>query len=275
MFESFYSLKENPFNITADPSFYFASQQHHEAITNLKYGIASHKGIMALTGEVGTGKTTLCRLLLNEVPQNVITAFIINPNFSQLQLLQLIAQDLGIKEVLTNKLTLINALNEFLLKAASKNFTVAVIIDEAQNLGPAQLEQIRLLSNLETEKTKLLQIILVGQPELHNILQQESLRQINQRIAIRYRINNLTEQENIDYIYHRLNVAGATKQLIFDSEALNAIFTYSQGIPRITNIICERTLLAGFTAETFQITKDIVDRCASELGFTMSQGVAV
>src|SRR3989344_5965287 len=176
MYKTFYDLKENPFNVTSDPSFFFSSIRHSEAFSHLIFGIEQRKGILVITGEIGTGKTTLCRTLLNRLDQKTKTAFILNPNFSEVQLLQLIIRDLGIQTGSKNKAALVDALNQFLLEESSRGHNVVLIIDEAQNLKAKQLEQIRLLSNLETEKEKLLQIILVGQPELYDKLKLPALR---------------------------------------------------------------------------------------------------
>jgi general secretion pathway protein A len=266
MYKAFYGFKENAFNITSDPGFYFESSQHKEAYAHLLYGIRHRKGIIAMTGEVGTGKTILCRILLNQIDKQIKTAFILNPSFSQIQLLQLITKDLGISAAArkNNKLELINALNQFLIDETSKGHNVAVIIDEAQNLNIHQLEQIRLLSNLETEKDKLLQIILVGQPELLEKLKKPSLRQLNSRVGVRYHIQPLNRDELKKYINHRLHVAGAPATLKFTETALDKIFTFSGGTPRVINILCEHALLAGFVNDTFTINDDIIATAAKE-----------
>lgn len=264
MYKQFYGFKENAFNITSDPAFYFASVRHREAYSHLLYGIKNRKGIICLTGEVGTGKTTLCRILLNQVDTNIKTAFILNPSFSQIQLLQLIMKDLGISGPCNNKLDIINSLNDFLIQETSSGNNVALIIDEAQNLNPLQLEQIRLLSNLETEKFKLLQIILVGQPELLEKLRKPSLRQLNSRIGVRYHILPLERTEVKDYINHRLKVAGGPTKLKFTEEAIDTVYRLSKGTPRLINILCEHALLAGFVNETYSIDEQIIKTCAKE-----------
>ncbi len=266
MYKQFYGFKENAFNITSDPAFYFESDQHKEAYAHLLYGIKNRKGIISMTGEVGTGKTTLCRILLNQIDEKIKTAFILNPSFSQIQLLQLITKDLGIPlpARTTNKLDLINTLNQFLIDETSKGHNVAVIIDEAQNLNIHQLEQIRLLSNLETEKDKLLQIILVGQPELLDKLKKPSLRQLNSRVGVRYHIQPLARDEVRKYIRHRLAIAGAPPGLEFTDTAINEVFNASKGTPRIINILCEHALLAGFVNETMTINDEIIKSAARE-----------
>jgi len=265
VYKAFYQLKESPFNITSDPSFFFCSRRHIEAFSHLVYGIDQRKGILMITGEIGTGKTTLCRTLINRLDKKTKTALILHPNFSDVQLLQLILQDLGLEGRSGNKVILITTLNTFLLKETARGHNVVVIIDEAQNLGLAQLEQIRLLSNLETEKEKLLQIVLVGQPELMEKLRMHSLRQINQRIAVRYHLSPLDKNELRDYIQHRLKIAGARAELQFTPEAIEEIYTHSQGTPRLVNIICDRALLAGFVAETFSIDENIIRKCVPEV----------
>ena len=265
MYNQFYELKESPFNVTSDPAFFYSSSRHSEAFSHLVYGIQQRKGILVITGEIGTGKTTLCRTLLNNLDHKTRTAFILHPNFSEIQLLQLIVKDLGITPKAQNKAALISGLNDFLLEETSQGHNVALIIDEAQNLRPNQLEQIRLLSNLETEKEKLLQIVLVGQPELMEKLKLVSLRQLNQRIMVRYHILPLDKSELNDYIHHRLKVAGAIDKLHFTKEAVDEIFLYSGGTPRLINIICDRTLLAGFVLGSYTIDYGVVKKCIEEV----------
>ena len=270
MYQSYYHLKESPFNITADPQFFFFSSRHSEAFSHLLYGIKQRKGIIVVTGEIGTGKTTLCRTLLDHLDEQTKTALILNPNFSDIQLLQLILKDFGIPTASKDKFTLINALNTFLLQETSQGHNVAIIIDEAQNLKPRQLEQVRLLSNLETEKEKLLQIILVGQPELSEKLRLPSLRQLNQRISVRYHMMPLEKSELKDYIYHRLNVArepdkSPDEWAQFTDEAIDLIYEISGGLPRLINILCDRALLAGFAAGTRRIDTPIINQCTQEM----------
>ncbi len=265
MYKKFYHLKENPFNITSDPAFFFSSTRHEEAFVHLMYGIETRKGIIVITGEIGTGKTTLCRALLNRLNDKIKTALILNPSFSDLQLLQMIIRDLGITCTKTSKLDLVGAISQFLVEQSMKGNNVAVVIDECQNLNIRQLEQIRLLSNLETEKEKLLQIILVGQPELGEKLKNPGLRQLNQRVTVRYHILPLMKEEISNYVAHRLKVAGADPRLHFTPQAIDVIFEYSQGTPRIINILCDRALLAGFVQETYSITDEIVHSSAKEV----------
>ena len=265
MYTQFYGLREKPFNVTADPNFMFFSRHHKEALAHLFYGIKERKGFLEITGEVGTGKTTLCRVLLNSLDEKPKTAFILNPNLSEVQLLRAIALDLGIKTEAKNKNDLIAAINTFLINQLSSGFNVVVIIDEAQNLKPTLLEQVRMLSNLETEKDKLFQIVLVGQPELRDKLNAPGLRQVRQRIAVQYHILPLELDEISQYINHRLSVAGSDGSLLFSDKAVEHIYRYSDGVPRLINIICDRALLAGYVLEKKKITHDLIIKCAREL----------
>ncbi len=268
MYKEFYHFKESPFNVTADPSFFFSSRQHAEAFSHLQFGIEQRMGIMAVIGEIGTGKTTLCRRLLKEVDQNTRTALILNPSFTDIQLLRIILKDFGVEQAhCDNKFDLINALNEFLLRESSQGHNIVLIIDEAQNLGVKQLEQVRMLSNLETEKQKLLQIILLGQPELDKKLKLPSLRQLNQRIAVRYHLRPLTQADVIAYIEHRLRLVSnnLAKMPAFTEPAYAEIYTLTKGTPRLVNILCDRALLAGFVDETCTIDADMVRLSAEEV----------
>jgi general secretion pathway protein A len=269
MYHQYYQLKENPFNVTADPEFFYSSAMHSAAISNLLYGIEQRKGIMVITGEVGTGKTTLCRKLLRTADSQTKFALILNPKCSELQMLQMIIQDLDIKTKAKNKFGLIEALNQFLLHEASLNHNVVVVVDEAQNLTVNQLEQVRLLSNLETEKEKLLQIVLVGQPELHQKLQLPALRQVRQRIAVYFPLEPLERDDIKSYIEHRLNLAvqspSQQQKIYFTEQAIDRIYYFTQGSPRTINMICDRALLAGFVAETRSIDQLIIENCAKEV----------
>jgi general secretion pathway protein A len=265
MYCQFYGLKERPFNVTSDPDFFFLSRQHKEALSHLLYGVTQRKGILVITGEIGTGKTTLCRFFLNQLRKNVKTAFILNPHFSDIQLLEAIIKDFGINVKDKTRLSFVWELNRFLLSESESGNNVVLIIDEAQSLRPQGLEQVRLLSNLETEKDKLIQIILVGQPELNRKLNLYDLRQLRQRVMVRYHIRPLEEDEVKDYINHRLNIAGSNNRIRFTDEALKIISDFSGGIPRLINIVCDRALLAGFVQETNTIDLNILDRCMEEL----------
>jgi general secretion pathway protein A len=265
MYCQFYGLKERPFNVTSDPAFFFLSKKHKEALSHLSYGVSQRKGIIVITGEIGTGKTTLCRFFLNQLGESVKTAFILNPYFSEVQLLDAIVKDFGIITKTKSRLGLVWELNRFLLSESVSGNNVVLIIDEAQNLKPNLLEQVRLLSNLETEKEKLLQVVLVGQPELNQKLNLYDLRQLRQRIMVRFHIAPLEEREIKDYIAHRLDIAGADNGLKFSDEAVAFISNFSLGTPRLINMICDRALLAGFVAETKKIDLDIIKKCVEEL----------
>lgn len=269
MYTDFYQLKELPFNTTADPDFFFSSKTHSEAIANLIYGIEQRKGVIVVTGEIGTGKTTLCRKIFKLSTRRIKFALILNPRCSELELLQMIVQDFGIETKSKNKYTLIQTLNKFLLEESSQGNNVVVVIDEAQHLGIKQLEQVRLLSNLETEKDKLLQIILVGQPELIKKLQMPAIRQLRQRVVVHFNVQPLAKDDIKNYIQHRITKAFHedvfTKKIAFTDEAINRIYNYTGGSPRTINILCDRALLAGFIAETHSIDEGIIENCAKEI----------
>lgn len=265
MYREFFGLKEKPFNITSDPNFLYLSRIHKEAFSHLLYGIKERKGFLEITGEVGAGKTTLCRALLNRLDKNTKTAFIFNSNLPHLQLLQCILDDFGIQVERKNKASMLRQLNAFLIQELSKRNNVVLIIDEAQNLKSPALEEIRMLSNLETEKEKLFQIILVGQPELRAKLESSDLRQLRQRIAVRFHVTALENDEIDKYIYHRLGVAGSKGDILFTPDAVDFIRGFSGGIPRLINMICDKALLAAYVMETREITMPIVERSAREL----------
>lgn len=269
MYYDFYQLRENPFNVTADPDFFYASKTHADAISNLLFGIEQRKGMMVVTGEVGTGKTTLCRKLLLEAPDNTKFALILNPKFSEIQLLQMIVNDLGIQTKQRSRFRLINLLNEFLINETNKGNNVILIIDEAQQLGIEQLEQIRLLSNLETEKEKLLQIILVGQPELRDKLRMPQLRQLTQRVSVAFNLKQLEKNDVDEYVHHRILKAaiptGIEEHPTFTQRAIDSIFHFTNGSPRTINLLCDRALMAGFVAEKRSIDDDIIENCAKEV----------
>jgi len=265
MYLKFYGLKEKPFSVTADPNFLYLSRHHREAISHMQYGIEERMGFLEITGEIGTGKTTICKGLLNTLDEHTKTAFILNSNLSEIQILQAIVEDFGIRLKNKNKLTMMNELNKFLLDQLKQNNNAVLIIDEAQNLKLSLLEQIRLLSNLETEKEKLLQIILVGQPELKEKLASKELEQLRQRIAIRYHILPLDRDEVEGYMSHRLEVAGSHNGNFFKHDAIDSIFKFSRGVPRLINIICDKALLSGYAAEKKSIDSYMIKKCAKEI----------
>ena len=268
MYDAFYNLKQKPFSVTSNPSFLFLSKSHKEALAHLIYGIKERVGFMEITGEVGTGKTTLCRALLNQLDKKTKTAFIFNSNVSEMQLMQTILEDLGISldKKNRNKGALFSELNRFLIEQLTLGNNVVLIIDEAQNLSLKLLEQVRMLSNLESENEKLLQIVLVGQPELRDKLNLPTLRQLRQRIAVRYHIQVLERDEVPAYILHRLALAGANGAApIFQEDALDEIYRYSTGIPRLINMLCNKALLTGFVLEKRCIDEEIIKQSILEL----------
>ncbi|MDP2923397.1 MAG: AAA family ATPase [Candidatus Omnitrophota bacterium] len=264
MYIDFYGLKTFPFSITSNPEFFFASDSHKEALACLLYGIQEKRGIILMTGEVGTGKTTLCKTLLTGLPSNIKTSLILNPYFSEVQLLQAVIQDFGIIAVKKSRLDIVNALNSFLLDIRLQGGNAVLIVDEAQNLTNRQLEQVRLLSNLETSDEKLLQIILVGQPELDEKLKAFGLRQIRQRICIKYKLVPLREEEVKDYIDFRLKKAGDIS-LAIEPSAYKVIYEFSKGIPRLINVLCDRAMLCGFVKDRKVFDEEILKACIEEL----------
>ena len=261
----YYQLREPPFNITPDPRFLYFSGKHQEAFNHLLFGVRERKGFIALTGEVGAGKTTICRKLLEELGPKYKTALILNPCLSVNQLLRAIAMELGLSARRMDRLYYLAALNEFVLDQVNQGNDVVVIIDEAQNLSIELLEQIRLLSNLETDHQKLMQIILMGQPELHEMLARPELRQLRQRITVRYHLGPLELAETGGYIQHRLSLAGANGKPHFDDGAVKAVHDYSRGIPRLINAVCDKALLAGFVMQQEILNKKLVHLAIEEL----------
>ena len=319
MYLDFFALQEKPFSLTPDPRFLFLSDSHRQALDHMVYGIQEREGFILIAGDIGTGKTTICRELLERLDDNIATALILNPMLSEQELLEAIVEDfaLGMQPaaaekgrgdntsrklfdsldeqtqnalelnplmpgdtVLRNilekiqqpsaggrptKKELIDRLNAYLLELVEQGGNAVLIIDEAQNLSPEVLEQVRILSNLETTKQKLLQIVLVGQLELKRKLESPALRQLNQRITIRYHLNPLTYEETKRYIEHRLFVAGSNSSVTFNEDAFQQVFEYSRGVPRLVNLICERCLLAGYVDQTRRVDRDMVLRCLESL----------
>ena len=265
MYLEFLGLREKPFSITADPSFLYLSRKHREALSHMVYGIRERKGFVEITGEVGTGKTTLCKALLRQLDPATKTALILQPQLSELQLLQAIVQDFGLNPMRHNRLGLFDQLNQFLLDQAELGHDIVLVIDEAQNLSLRVLEQIRMLSNLETDKNKLIQIILVGQPQLREKLALPALEQLRQRIGVRYHMTPLEMDEVRTYINHRLRVAGSDGLLEWTGEGAEEVYRCSRGIPRLINLICDRSLLACYVFRVKRVDGEIVRRSYQEL----------
>jgi len=265
MYLHFFNLNEPPFNITPDPRFLYYSRHHKEALDHVLFGIQQRKGFIQLTGEVGSGKTTLCRAVLASLGSTVETALVLNPSLSGTQLLRALLNDFGLEVSGRDRLVYIETLNEFLLKKNREGINVALIIDEAQCLSPQLMEQVRLLSNLETDQHKLIQIVLCGQPELEKRLARPDLRQLRQRITVRYNIPPLSEEDTMHYIRHRLAVAGPETRADFDRGAVREVFRYSSGIPRLINAVCDNALLAGYVFQSQQIDARCVKSAIQQL----------
>lgn len=271
MYFEFYGFKEKPFNLTPDPRFLFLSKNHKEAFAHLLYGINKRVGFMTLTGEVGTGKTTVLRALLDQLDrEHYRTALIFNPCVSPTQLLKNICREFGIPPEEFEKENLLDVLNRFLLEQNMEGRTAILVIDEAQNLDGSVLEQVRLISNLETESCKLIQIILAGQPELLQTLGKSQLRQLNQRITVRYHLKPLDFQDTVEYIEHRLDKARG--RVIFSTGAMKKIYKYSGGFPRVINAVCERVLLAGYMEDALEIKPRIAAKGISNFQNELSPG---
>ena len=265
MYEAYYSLEDPPFVLTPDPRFLLRSKGHHEILVALLYGITSQKGLMALVGDVGTGKTTLCRALLRDLPDSVHSALVLNPHLSDVDLIATLLDDLGVERRGKSKGELMATLSQYLLAAGSEGKTVLVVVDEAQQMSVQCLEQVRILSNLETPTRKLLQILLVGQPELEEKLRLNQLRQLDQRIGIRCYLKPLPRKETYRYVEHRMRVAGLPGALPFTRGALAQIYKFSHGIPRVINLVCDRALMAGFSNRVREITPSLVTSAARNL----------
>ncbi|ABC29441.1 Type II secretory pathway, component ExeA (predicted ATPase) [Hahella chejuensis KCTC 2396] len=266
MYEAFFGLKESPFSIAPDPRYLYMSERHREALAHLLYGIEREGGFVLLTGEVGTGKTTTCRCFLQRVPKNTDIAFILYPKLTARELLATICDELHIAYPAQCSIKiLIDVIHKHLLKAHAAGKHTALVIDEAQNLSSDVLEQLRLLTNLETEKKKLLQIILLGQPELKELLQRPELRQLVQRITARYHLDALSPVDVRAYIGYRLSVAGCRKEL-FSNAAINKVYKLSRGIPRIINLICDRALLGAYSENSQVVTPALVKMAGKEIG---------
>lgn len=266
MYCEFFGFSEKPFTITPNPHFIFLSSIHREAFGRLLYGVDSHAGFIALTGEVGTGKTTMLRTLLTQLDSDKYrSALIFNPCMSGEQLLESICKEFGIQADGKDRFSYLDALNRFLLEQHQSGRTVVLVIDEAQNLAPEVLEQVRMISNLETERDKLIQIILAGQPELDVVLARHDLRQLSQRITVRCSLTPMKLKDTQDYINHRLKVSGSRIPGIFSPKAVKQIYRFSRGIPRLINVACEQALVMAWTRESLMVTPEISSQVLLEL----------
>ena len=274
MYEEYYGFTEKPFSLTPDPKYLFKSASHANAFELLQYAVRRREGFVVITGDIGTGKTTLCRALLEQVDRKTFTALVLNPFLSEEDLLRVVLQEFGVvsraeikrgRLIGATKQELIEALNEFLLSLQAVRAQALLIIDEAQNLPLQVLEQIRILSNLETEKEKLLQIVLVGQSNLKDLLKRPELRQLDQRVSIRYDLKPLSPEETYAYIQHRLSVAGGGAAVSFVPKALARVHRYTQGIPRLINLLCDRALLSAYSEHKNRVTVNYVEQAAESL----------
>ena len=266
MYCDFFGFSEKPFTITPNPHFVFLSSIHREAYARLLYGVDSHAGFISLTGEVGTGKTTMLRTLLTQLdPEKYTSALIFNPCMSGEQLLAGICREYGVEAGEQNRSGYLDALYTFLIEQNSAGRTVVLVIDEAQNLAPDVLEQVRMISNLETEQDKLIQIILAGQPELNDVLRRHDLRQLNQRITVRCRLTPMKLDDTTRYINHRLKISGSRLPDIFPSAAVRRIYRFSHGIPRLINVACEQALVMAWTREVRSVSPSIAAEVIAEL----------
>ncbi|MDD2367297.1 MAG: AAA family ATPase [Desulfuromonadaceae bacterium] len=266
MYCDFFGFSEKPFTITPNPDFVFLSSIHREAFARLLYGVDSHAGFIALTGEVGTGKTTMLRTLLTQLDSDKYrSALIFNPCMSAEQLMASICREYGVTSEEQNRYGYLDALNRFLIEQNGSGRTVVLVIDEAQNLPPDVLEQVRMISNLETERDKLIQIILAGQPELDEILRRHDLRQLSQRITVRCRLTPMKLDDTTEYIRHRLKISGSRIPDIFPRAAVKRIYRFSGGVPRLINVACEQALVMAWTEEVTSVSPAIVDEVIAEL----------
>jgi general secretion pathway protein A len=265
MYNTYFGFREKPFKLVPNPEYLFLSRSHEEALAHLNYAISQGEGFVEITGEVGTGKTTLCRAFLESLDEKTVAAYIFNPKLGPKQLIRSINDEFGVRYDTDDTKDLIDKLNFFLLQKKRERKKVIILIDEAQNLAKPVLEQLRLLSNLETNKEKLLQIILVGQPELAAMLDSHDLRQIGQRISMRCQISPLSLKETLEYIQYRLNIASQKRLPIFEPAAIRKIYAYSGGIPRVINIACDRALLTAFGMKQRKVTRRIAQTALSEI----------
>ena len=265
MYREHYGLLRTPFEMTPDPAFLYLGETHREGLATLVYGVQSGKGFVMLTGEVGTGKTTLLHALLGQLDASTASAFLFNPKLEPLDFFRILFDEYGIEEPCRTKAEYLLALNHFLIERLGRNEKTLLIIDEAQTLSSAMLEEVRLLSNLETPSSKLLQIMLVGQPELNQVLARPELRQLRQRIVLRHQLRPFDEKELGAYIDERLTLAGYTGKGIFKRSALKEIFDVTGGVPRVVNIVCDSALLAGYARGKTLLGSDVIREVARDL----------
>ena len=265
MYREHYGLLRTPFEMTPDPAFLYLGETHREGLATLVYGVQSGKGFVMLTGEVGTGKTTLLHALLAQLDASTASAFLFNPKLEPLDFYRMLFDEYGIEEPCRTKAEYLLALNHFLIERLSRNEKTLLIIDEAQTLSSAMLEEVRLLSNLETPSSKLLQIMLVGQPELNQVLARPELRQLRQRIVLRHQLRPFDEKDLCAYIDERLTLAGYTGKGIFKRSALKEIFDVTGGVPRVVNIVCDSALLAGYARGKTLLGSDVIREVARDL----------
>lgn len=267
MYTSYFGFKENPFNLTPDPRYLFLSTHHREAFDHMLYGVNERKGFIVITGGIGTGKTTLCRAFLSQLESSIKSALIFNSFITEQELLETVIEELGIDPSVAagTKKECIDKINEFLLQNFSQGGNAVLVIDEAQNLSNTVLEQIRMLSNLETEKEKLIQIVLVGQPELKDLLTSSSMQQLNERIVVRFELRTLDHKDVRGYVEHRLVVGGGKGDLRFTNSAFAAIYKYSRGNPRRINAVCDRALLIAYVNEKRTVSRAIVAKAIADI----------
>jgi general secretion pathway protein A len=274
VYREFYGLLHRPFEMTPDPSFLYLGETHREGLATLIYGVESRKGFVVLTGEVGTGKTTLLHALLSQLDPTMPSAFVFNPRLTPLDFLHVLFDEFGIDKRCSTKAEYLLALNHFLIDCLREDRTALLIIDEAQNLSAEMLEEVRLLSNLETPTSKLLQIMLVGQPELDEMLDRPELRQLRQRIALRFHLSPFDAEEIDNYVDERLRLAGYTGKGIFARSARKALRAYTGGVPRLVNVVCDSALLTGYSRKLRSLDAAIIEEVARDLHLTREIGEA-
>jgi len=270
VYKDYYGFREEPFSVTPDSAFFYPSEQHQTALDALRYAVTQRKGFVVITGPIGSGKTTVVRTLLKHLDHHHKTAVITNTNLSPKGVLTMLLEDLGVPYKDGSKDRLLIQLNQYLIRQVMDGYNVVLFLDEAQNLSRQCLEEIRMLSNLETEKEKLIQIVMVGQPELRKKLQAVDLGQLKQRIAVHYHLVPLSEGETRKYIIHRLNAVrtnGRDYHDLFTDDAFDLIFRHSQGVPRVVNILCDHALLSAFVREQHQVTREIIEESIAEISF--------